>query len=663
MCGISGFLQNSGKYTVSMLKSMTDAIRHRGPDDEGYAIWDRLDQPARLLAGDESSPGILSKLPHVSKFLGERPSVALAHRRFSIIAPDLSGHQPFVDDETGNVMVFNGEIYNYLEIRKELQNGYGIRFKTSTDSEVLLLSYRVWGEECFSKFNGFWAVAIFDKNRRKLLLSRDRFGKKPLYYCQNQNGLSFASEIRALSTLFRNGRQDLKLNDSAAFLYLVYDRRNTLYGSMWENIHEVPAAGTLTYDFSSQEISRSKYWEFPEERNSKLSFPEATEQLKEIFKRAVSIRLRADVPYSANLSGGMDSSAIVAVAQEILGKKKLKTNYIGYPNAKELDESYYANSVAKFTNCDHQHITIQESDVWQNLEYLIDAFEEPVHSQAFMSQWLGWKAISETGCKVILHGAAGDELMAGYQYYPYLNGLNLLNSGRLIQYHRHFPLSSMKNIGRPLKWAMEGQVLPFITNPVRKMLGATDRRKWMREYVPEDQRKCFNSSFLEENMETNRVFNKLFMAANASPASRMKEDFKQLRIPFWVNAMDKSMMSIPVEVRMPFLDYELVEFMFSLPIEYHLKGEWTKYILRKSLEDKLPKEVLWRRDKMGFTVPKESWMRSRKGDVIDCICDSKADVGNYINIKELKRNWDQVSVDYRWRILNFTMWKKMFNLS
>lgn len=660
MCGICGIIGNTKNNIATTLHRMNDLIRHRGPDDEGYTIG--TNRESTHLIGDDSNPVFKNEFTHIDSFYNPRANWAIAHRRFSIIATNEQGHQPWSDPVTGNTLVFNGEIYNYIELKNELvASGHG-PFKTTSDTEVLGVAYRAWGTKVFNRLNGFWAIAIYDSSTNRIILSRDRIGKKPLYYSLSSGTLYFSSEIRSLVSGLGKPWSQLQPHSSASYNYLLHDRRNSFQSCLWDGIEMLQAAHYAVIDPEHPKIEAIPFWSYPNERLSEkdISFNEAAKEVRDLFQDAIRIRLRTDVPYAADLSGGIDSSTIVAAAQKELGKTPLRTNYIGYPSANELDESNFARDVANFVGSDHREIEVNSQDTWDQLDYLTEILEEPVHSLAFFTQWLGWKRHHANGLKVILHGAAGDELMCGYQYLWQISNLHDLNNFNFGNYfkNRGYSYRSIARIGKLL---LKGELYPNLTNPIRTLINLPDRRRTMPGFTPQSTGKYFNRDFLEENKSTQDHMDEYFIQSNADAGIRMLNDFKHLRIPFWVNAMDKSMMSIPIEVRMPFLDYRLVERMLTLPVSYHYSQGWSKHVFRHANKGRLPQNVLWRKDKLGFSVPQKTWINQLKPEIQKTINNSRNRISQYIECDQLLTDLDNIPEKLLWRIFNFSKWISIYS--
>ncbi len=664
MCGICGItFFNNSRPCAEGLFNMNSSLKHRGPDGEGFALV-LPEETVKLFSSSDSPDTIREALPSIEEAYGLSAKAGLGHRRFSIIEPTAAGHQPWYDENGKTILVFNGEIYNYVELREELnQLGFG-PFRTNSDTEVLSVAYRAWGANCFQHFNGFWAIALYDLQKRQLLLCRDRFGKKPLYlYRHGSDVLYFSSEIRSIMSVVPGGRKSFTVDWESALLYLLYDRRNTLKGVMWKDIELLPDATLRCINIDSGQYKDVKYWSFPKQRKSERALPlkEAIEGFKDVFYEAVRLRLRADVPLAANLSGGMDSSSVVAVAQNILGAdNKLETDLIRYRDAPELDEHEYANAAAQFVGSNHRENFISSGHSWSFFESMIEAVEEPVHHMGFFTQWLGWKAFTDQGIKVILHGACGDELLCGYPWLVEIDDLDSLNRLNFRRYYQTHPFFSIGEQKKVLRNIIGGRVFPRLTNPLRSLAGKIDYRVFCNEYTPQIFNNFFNHDFMKRANVINMTFNRRCVHADANLSNRIRADFEWLRIPYWCNTMDKSMMEIPVEVRMPFLDYRLVEFTSRLPISYIYRNGWTKYILREAMEGLLPPKVLWRTQKQGFLAPTRKWLDYHQSDVEDLLHRTKSTLSAFVNIDAVIRDYRTIPYKVLWRITNLAKWLEVF---
>ena len=633
MCGIVGIVSSKKPFFLHDLEMLNNDISHRGPDDEGYsAIFGRAQQLVSL-TGENSS--IKNSEWDIRSMRGKSSIAGIAHRRFSIIDSSSAGRQPFVSSDRKFSVSFNGEIYNYLELRDELVKlGYG-PFKTESDTEVLVKSYEAWGTECFKRFNGFWAIAILDSD--KLILSRDRIGKKPLYFTDDNGAVVFASEITPLVNFRRRHDLKLTLNDKAVFDYLRLDRRNSNFDSFFSEIKQIePSTFTEFSNFNVSLQSSHRFWSLDTiRRDENFNLSSGIDRFNEVLENSISLRLRADVPLEANLSGGLDSAAIVAVASKILGSKgeRLTVHNIRYSDNTLLDESAPAENIARYCGADFRQIAMNKSDALEDIESLIMAAEEPVHSMAALVQNRAWHGIASEGFKVILHGSANDEIMLGYDYLKKIELINRLKSGRIHHLLRdivHQPVIFLKLV----KW----------------LLGSVnDHSITGSEY--------FCSEFLKDNHLRHFEYLCGLDTVNKRTGDRMMADLTNLRIPYWCSLMDKNMMNVPVEVRMPYLDHNFLEYVFSVPEKYLLRNGYTKYLLRRALENKLPESIIWQRQKVGFSVPKKSWLIENSSRLLDDF--DYPGLDKYFDVDHVKSNFHHMNPDLGWRFLNFAKWFRL----
>ena len=640
MCGIAGVLSLHNNVKTEDLKKLSNSMENRGPDDEGFYVLTK-DNLATVYNG------FINRKDNLSSFnrnTAQEIKLGLVHRRFSIIDTSNLGHQPMISDDNKVSLVFNGEIFNYVEIRDELIE-LGYDFKSKTDTEVVLKSYLAWGRECFNKFNGFWAIAISDLNRDSLILCRDRFGQKPLYYYTNDSEFYFSSEIKSIRSVCEKIN---KIDFKSAYLYLYHDRRDSLSSSMFQDLNQVSPATVMSINLKSGERTTYEYWTYPviDKQNSKKSISELSDELDTLISNAVNIRLRADVPIAANLSGGLDSAAIVYHASKSLKKVNLKltTHTFDYKESKKLSEKNEAALISNHCNTDHEVLYFNSNDVWKDLNDLVEKLEEPVHSPAAYVQWLAWRKIADMGYKVILHGSANDELMMGYSYFSEIQDKFNINKFKFPSHMQGNSILYYKNILRIVKWIVKGEI--FIK-----------KRKTPKSH-PDNP--IFNKSFLNNNYDVYKNISKIIGSSDTGEKRRLA-DFKYLRIPFWNNFMDKSMMSLPIEVRSPFLDKNIVEFCFKNSNKIFYKKGWTKYVLRKSLHGKLPDEIVWNNRKKGFTSPTKIWIiRNKIANIY--LLNRNNELKKIMDLEYLENNYEDIDFNLIWRLINFSIWIERFNL-
>ncbi len=568
MCGISGF---AGHGELNDLYKMNAALRHRGPDAEG--VWYDTDS-----------------------------SVFLGHTRLSII--DLQyGAQPMATMDGQLVVVFNGEIYNHRELRLELE-GKGRFFKTDhSDTEVLLHGYREWGAEITNKLNGMWAFAIYDKAKHTLFLSRDRFGKKPLFYSWQNGTFAFASELDSLikHPLIESSVSKMSLKKYFAYGYI--PAPNSLYSF----IYKLPGGHNLVFNVNESKFRIDKYWDFViEPMNEIPENPEKQwgEKLRELIRKSVKRRLMSDVPLGIFLSGGIDSSLITSFAAGALDCGMLKTFSIGFKE-ESFDESQYAKRVADLYNTDHfsETLSIEKSD--RILSEMISRLDEPMGDSSLLPTYLLCK-VTKRNVSVALGGDGGDELFAGYDPFFALHLAEIYQKIVPSPVHRailmvasHFPVAH-KNMSLDfrIKRTLRGLSYPkLLWNSV-----------WLGPLEPTDLEQLFR-----EPVDPEEVYSEAIQNWDTCPQKNIVDRTLQFYTKLYLQddilaKIDRASMMNSLEVRTPYLDIELVDFVRRIPWQYKFRYGTTKYILKKSLTQVLPREIIYR-SKKGFGIPVGKWFR------------------------------------------------------
>lgn len=547
MCGIFGAIQLSGKFSDSNYRQfvqLTDLVSYRGPDASGYLALDSFGKNS-----DSSSFNI---------FLG--------HRRLSIIDLSSSGNQPLKDENI--YIVFNGEIFNYVELKSELI-GKGYSFSTNTDTEVILKTYREYGADGFAQFNGMWAFILVDLKKNKIIVSRDRFSIKPLYYFQDNDIFYFASEIKQLIPLLKTK----DINEGALYAYLKQSLVDYNNETFLKKIFKIKPKTNFVIDLNTGKTEEKKYWDydFHEVNNEK----EAIENFRELFFDSVKIRLRSDVKIGSLLSGGLDSSAITMVANEIT-----KGNFESFSvvsNEKKYSEEFFIDALIKEKQLTNKKLFFDTDMILDNLDKVVYHQDEPFLSFSVVAQQLIFQKIkNETDIMVVLSGQGGDEAMMGYSKYYYFNLINLLKQGKIIEFSKQVFLSLFY---RTTLWNFDFGVA--------------------KRYIPFVAKK--NIDYLR----TERKLENIWQYKNM--ADRQSLDIDCFSVPALARYEDRNSMAYGLEVRHPFLDHRLINFLLGLRADYKLKNGWTKYILRKSMNE-LPKQIQWRRDKQGFVTPEAKWL-------------------------------------------------------
>lgn len=636
MCGITGYYSpNKYESKTSIIVEMTELIKHRGPDDEGYVFIDTFNNSFIDASGIDSPDIIKDKFKDTKSLNDVNHNIAFGHRRYAIIDLSPGGHQPFWDENHSICISFNGEIYNYIELKAELEKK-GHKFATTSDTEVLVKAYREWGDDCFTKLNGTWALSLYDVNKRKILLSRDRIGKSPLYYTIRNNTLYWSSEIKSL--LHVCGMDSFSINKQAIHDFIIYNLRDLDNSTFWNDIYTLPAATYVWID-DSLNFQEHVYWVIPKERfpSSEISLENAEKQLRNLLINALNIRLRADIPVGFALSGGMDSSSLLAIYAQVLKKKTV--SFTVKFTQKGTNEEPFARMVAercgKFV--DYRVIEPSFGDFWKDADNYVWLMEEPFHSPNVYIEQLLQRRLKSEGFGVIINGNGGDELLAGYEHLyfsPYIN--YLLHNKKLLFIEELFSwmnkdFNALSRIIRAL----------FVTKSIKKFVNKSRRESYL---------------FLKgmDNVNERNIpddFNELMIG-----------NMGQWLMNYWLRSGNKSYFAVPMETRSPFLDYKLVEFAFKLPLEYLIHNGWHKYILRKTVEDLLPKEVIWRKNKMGFPFPYSEWLKSSKPIIeknlknVDC---------PYVDSKDLFDKYDSmVKSDpvFLWRYISLLLWWKKIML-
>ncbi len=640
MCGIAGyFLKKTDKDSSRNIDLLLDPIRPRGPDDEGVCLISRQEKSCQFYRTDRTVPSISSGIPHINdKGAVVDHDIAFVHSRYAIIDLTEGGHQPFISSDRSVVAIFNGEIYNFIELRDELSS-LGVRFRTASDTEVLVEGYCVWRERLWSKMNGFWTVVLYDFKDGSITLSRDRIGVAPLYYREMEEGLFFASYIRPLVNIAPE-RTDLDNDVILGFAQTgIKDHDLTTY---YSQIKSAPAATTVTFRPGQYRLSsaeRKRYWDFPATRMAPgdISFSNAIEEYREMFFNAVKLRLRADVKVAFELSGGLDSSSVVAAAA-LLRNNNITTYTV---KTRGVDEEPYARAMLKSYPVDYHVLSDLEDDFLADYGRFSIIMEEPYDNPADYNHHKMLQIMKREGVDVVVTGAGGDEVLAGYDtsFWPraYLelreSGPSALLLADWHEFRRRF--KTLRSSAQTLRH--------YLIDPLKYVKRRFDGAKRSAE-----------EALLTRAMLYRRQYGQL------SFQERIIYHFKVALVPYYMRSTDHFTMGIPVEHRFPFLDYRMIELGLRMPISYLFRHGWTKYILRKAMEPYLPKKILWRKKKMGFPFPYRQYLTANKAVFKPLLTHLKEidfpvnEFGNYEQL--LKTNPVLL-----WRLISTAIWVK-YNL-
>ena len=594
MCGIAGLFHSEDRVDLGRLHHMSRLLRHRGPDDEGMVLVDPAAGAALPLGGPDTPPAVYAS-PYPYAPGAEPPDrraaafrVGLAHRRLSIVDLSPAGHQPMCDEEGRCWISYNGEVYNHVELREELAS-LGARFRSTSDTEVILAAYLRWGRDCLERMNGMFAFAIWDGRRGELFCARDRFGVKPLYYQWDGRSFAFASEPGALVlTQPRRIRPRLAaVRDLVALDWVDHDAH-----TFFSDLLQLPAGHWLTVGETGLAIHR--WWTLDPSRHATGNPSDWEREFTERFDAAVRLRLRADVEVGSCLSGGLDSSAVVTTAAPML-ERPLRAFTVAYDEGPAYDERHFVRATVAASGATSDVVVPDGNDFWDTFDRLSERQDEPTAGPGVYSQWQVMSLAHRHGLKVLLDGQGGDETLAGYWRYLPLRLRDLLCEGRFGAFASLFgPVAGRLGGSTTLALAIEPWLPPALVAPLRRRYGQGKDRVLTAAL---------------RGLPTVEL-----RAPSAFPSAVTRQqafDTLQRLLPSLLRYEDRNSMAFSIETRLPFLDYRLVEFVFSLPDEQRLDGMTTKAILRRALRDRLPREVLGRQDKMGFETPTDVWLRSR----------------------------------------------------
>ena len=566
MCGIAGIIQSTAsRYDKEHLKKMTGALSHRGPDGEGF--WQN-----------------------------ESTDVLLGHRRLSIIDISDAAHQPF--QYAGRYSILhNGEIYNYIELKEQLQQK-GYSFRSQSDTEVIAAAYDCWKNECVDYFDGMFAFAIWDEKEKILFAARDRFGEKPFFYFYTNDEFIFASEMKALWA----AGIEYKPNQKMLFNFITIgytDNPEQPGETFFENIHKLPAATTLTLSVEKWEVVLEKYWDIdPEEENKKITDHEAMEQFNQLLTRSVKRRLRSDVSIGTSLSGGLDSSSIVALINEQQVPNYKSQAFTAIFPGYEKDELAFSRQITERFNLQQFTTAItpdQLADDWKKICY---HQEEPVGSASVYAQYKVFELAKEQNVKVLLDGQGADETLAGYHKYYQWYWQELYRKRKLSGSKE---LSAAKEAGVQEKFTYKNIIASYFPDFTTIALEQQYLLKAIRQ---EDLAKDFVKLQSKEAYYTRPGHYTLNGVLHFNTCTHGLEEL--------LRYADRNSMAHGREVRLPFLNHELVEFVFSLPSRYKIRNGWTKWLLRETMKTHLPESITWRKDKIGFEPPQKKWMENNR---------------------------------------------------
>ncbi|MFC2084429.1 asparagine synthase (glutamine-hydrolyzing) [Bacteroidota bacterium] len=636
MCGIAGIYNTSGEgINISRLKEMSSIIAYRGPDDFGYTLIKT--QSGKHISFKESANSLAAS---------DNFNLGFAHRRLSIIDFSEDGHQPMCNENSSIWLTYNGEIYNYIELSSELKNK-GHVFRSKTDSEVIIHAYEEWGLECFSLFNGMWALALWDTNKRRLILSRDRFGVKPVYYISKEGTFSFASEIKSL-VLTRRERPIP--NRKAIYKFLKYGLIDTDDSTFFEGVCSIPSGNYLI--ITENGVESVKYWNItsnPKIAPFEINPSQVTDKFKELFIDSIRLRLRSDVPVGTCLSGGIDSSSIVYVLSSILGQKL--SAFSSFYRDKGFEEEMYIDIVSKDCGLKSFKTNPDGRDFLEVMRKIVWHLDQPTSDSGVYSMWHVMK-LAQPEVKVLLDGQGGDELLGGYFLFWY------------VYLHSRLMKSPFQSIWNTLEFSNINELNPLV--PLFRVLfpyhaiqlGRNIKTRFDNIFT--DDFKSYSDGFRKQYFSGENVF--------SDPTKNMMiQALTSFMLPHLLRNEDRISMAFSLESRLPFLDYRIVEFCFSCPSSLKFQDGRSKVLLRNAMGGIVNESILSRFDKKGFPTPAKKWfIHYYKDEVMDIIESREFKERGIFNTKKLRglfsgffRSKYDISSDIS-RIIMLDYWFRIF---
>jgi asparagine synthase (glutamine-hydrolysing) len=565
MCGITGFFSYNNTIDTKKYYDAHLKIAHRGPDDEGFICKNKHQNIEHLIGNDS-----IDELKNREFIFDKDPSsLILGHRRLSILDLSVNGHQPFVFGDL--YLTYNGEIYNYLELREELKE-LGYSFVTECDTEVFLKAYHCWGVGAFSKFNGMWAAAIYDVSKDNILLTRDRFGIKPLYYSLIDDNLVFGSEIKFVSSFLPK----LHENEQMVYEYLRFGRTDHTNQTMFKDIMQLEPNSYMVYSLSGEDIKQ--YWTMQDEESASRDI------IEKKLCSAVNLRMRSDVEVGALLSGGIDSSTILGIIDHNKYATKFQTFSAVFSEEAFSEKKYIDQFSAKNLDLTKHYIYPKAEDLSVKIDELLLTHEEPFRSLSVLSQFEIYKFIKyQTNVTVLLNGQGADEIFTGYTEYYYVYLLELLSKCKLKLFYKELCCLSTNQGRRKINIAKS-----ILISLLSKYYRNNDKYNIFNKKFTPIKRRGKITGLLNDSLWSSLTY------------SALRE---------YLRYEDRNSMRFSLESRLPFLDYRLVQSAFSLESGVKIKAGLSKNILREIAKGKIPKETLNRKDKMGFVSPQEVWQR------------------------------------------------------
>ncbi len=639
MCGLAGVIsRESERFAPHLARSMLKSLRHRGPDDQGILLF----SPERTYLGRD--------IP-----ANAEGTALLIHTRLAIIDLAETGWQPMASPDGRFYIVFNGEIYNYLELRKELAE-LGHPFRSRSDTEVLLAAYQKWGSKALQRLTGMFAFAILDTHGRSLFLARDPFGIKPLYYGVGSGRFAFASEPRVLLALPWISRG---VDAERAYRYLRHGTTDCGSKTLFADIQQLPPGHYL--DVRPDQVAEPRplaYWDLECDRDLELSFDEAAAQLRDMFLKNVELHLRSDVPVGATLSGGIDSSAIVMAMRLIQGQRLDLHTFSFIPDDPRLSEEPWIDLITRVAQAQVHKIRPTREHLLADVDHLIWLQGEPFGSTSIYAQHCVFAQVRSAGIKVTLGGQGADEMLGGYRIYLAARMLSLIRRGQWWEAGR-FLRKALRQPGVELKTILlnAGAILP---GPVQLAAGSLLERRFMPPWL---DAAWFARRGVDPRPRRKRV-------SPRALREKLAVALRETSLPMLLRYEDRNSMGFSVENRVPFLTPALAGFVLSLPEDYIIAADGTsKSVFRKALVGIVPDRILERRDKIGFATPERDWLGSSSDWVAGVLSQRRVARVRPLSPTGLQDEWSRIRsrrgrFDSRvWQWVNFVRWCELFDVT
>lgn len=629
MCGICGYYSFKKEISSKNILGMNNAIRHRGPDDEGFWISDGF--YGKSFSGHDSTQKIKETYP----VLNENSSkIALGFRRLSILDLSEKGHQPMLSDDEKITITFNGEIYNFKKIRKELED-LNYQFVSNSDTEVILKSYEEWGTEMFSKFDGMFAIALIDLNEQKLILGRDRIGLKPLFYFKNDTILVWASEIKSI---LKNEFIKPEINWNGVYTNFLF--QTTLAPeTCFQNIFSLEPASFLSLDLNNLTTSKQVYWNFPSLRNENIKEEEAVTKVDQLLSESVKEQLFADVPITSMMSGGIDSTLITAKS------KPFKNDINAFTISYQFSESEVENASLLAEKIDIElHVKkVSDDEILDQLKENIQHFEEPYSSLEVLMNAAEYA--KKLGFKVVLSGNGADELFAGYSHSL---KLNKWLSTRKFNFVRHFIFTNDDFSKKVKNYFSQDNMFDFFR---QSQVGMKPFE--VKSVFGKDIFNSIQTNFKDKKLSEAKDYQGLF-----------EYDMKYSLSSHHVFRDDLSAMKYGVEFRYPYLSNDLIDYVSSLPEKLRYNGIQNKPLLRKVAEKYLPSEIL-KMPKRGFSFPLSHFIKTEpkvRAFIVENLNSLKN--RNFFNSEVIDKWWSNQKNEYDcvkiWQLVTFELWYQKY---